>query len=151
MHHMSRQARLCAVAVVLAATGCGDTTPGRSDSAQTTAATDDAFCAAMQGVAVRLARNTEMPTPPSDLRVAFDEVVTLLDQAEEHAPDTISDDIAVFAAAIDHYVVALADADYDLDVIFSTPEGTQLAEDTSHALTPAVINHMTGPCDITLE
>ena len=49
------------------------------------------------------------------------------------------------------YVVALADADYDLDVIFSTPEGTRLAEDTSHALTPDVVNHMTGPCGITLE
>ena len=39
----------------------------------------------------------------------------------------------------------------DLDVIFSTAEGTRLAEDTSHALTPDVINHMTGPCGITLE
>ncbi len=46
----------------------------------------------------------------------------LLDQAEEHAPAALSNDIATFAAAIDHYVVALADADYDLDVIFSTPK-----------------------------
>ena len=85
----------------------------------------------MEGVAVRMARDTDTPTLPHALRVDFGEVVALLDQAEEHAPVAISDDIAAFAAAIDLYVVALADADYDLDVIFSTPEGTRLAEDTS--------------------
>ena len=147
---MSRPARLCAVLVTLVLVGCGGAGANRPDGADS--ATDaDAFCSAMEGVAVRMARDTDTPTPPDALRVGFDEVVALLDQAEEHAPAAISDDVAAFAAAIDHYVVALADADYDLDVIFSTPEGTQLAEDTSHALTPDVINHMTGPCGITLE
>ena len=105
----------------------------------------------MEGVAARLARATDTPTSPQALRVEFGEVVTLLHKAEEHAPAAISDDVTAFAAAIDRYVVALADADYNLDVIFSTPEGTRLAEDISHALTPDVINHMTGPCAITLE
>lgn len=151
MHRTSRPARLSAVLVTLAFAGCGDTGTNRPNSANIATDADDAFCSAMEGVALRMARDTNTPTPPHALRIDFDEVVTLLDQAEEHAPAAISDDVAAFAAAIDHYVVALADADYDLDVIFSTPEGTRLAEDTSHALTPDVINHMTGPCGITLE
>ena len=151
MHCMSRSARLTAALVTLALVGCGDTGTNSPNNANTATDTDDAFCSAMEGVAARMARDTDTPTQPQALRVDFDEIVTLLDQAQEHAPAALSDDIAIFAAAIDHYVVALADADYDLDVIFSTPEGTRLAEDTSHALTPDVINHMTGPCGITLE
>lgn len=151
MHSMPRPARLSAALVTLALAGCGDTATNRTNSADITTDTKNAFCSAMEGVAVRMARDTDTPTPPDALRAEFDEVVTLLDQAEEHAPAAISGDIAALATAIDHYVVALADADYDLDVIFSTPEGTRLAEDTSHALTPDVINHMTGPCGITLE
>ena len=145
---MSRPARLTAALVTLAITGCGDTATNRPNIATDA---EDAFCSAMEGVAARMALDTETPTPPHALRIDFDEVVTLLDQAEEHAPAAISVDITAFAAAIDHYVVALAAADYNLDVIFSTPEGTRLAEDTSHALTPDVINHMKGPCGITLE
>lgn len=147
---MSRLAGLTAALVTLAGAGCGDTGTNRPNSASVATDADDAFCSAMEGVAIRIARDTDTPTPHA-LRIDFDEVVTLLDQAEEHAPAAISDDIATFALAIDQYVVALADADYDLDVIFSTPEGTRLAEDTSHALTPDVVNHMTGPCGITLE
>ena len=147
---MSRPARFTA-ALILALAGCGDTETNRPDSADIAEDTESAFCSAMEDVAVRMARDTDTPTPPEALRIDFDEVVTLLDQAEEHAPAAISDDIAAFAAAIDQYVVALAAADYELDVIYSTPEGTRLAEDASHALTPDVITHMTGPCGITLE
>ena len=146
---MSRPSRLFAVLITLAFAGCGDTETSRPNSADVSNDEESAFCSAMEGVAARMARATDTPTPPQALRVEFDEVVTLLDKAEEHAPTAISDDIAALAAAIDHYVVALADADYNLDVIFSTPEGTRLAEDTSHALTPDVINHMTGPCGVT--
>ena len=148
---MSRPTRLTAALITLAFTGCGDTGTNRPDSATIETDIDETFCSAMEGVAARMARNTESITPPNALRSDFNEIVTLLDQAEEHAPAAIRDDITALATAIDHYVVALADADYNLDVIFSTPEGTRLAENTSHALTPDVINHMTGPCGITLE
>ena len=151
MHSMSRPSRLFAALVTLAFAGCGDTGTNRPHSADVANGAESTFCSAMEGVAARMARATDTPMPPHALRVEFGEVVTLLDEAEEHAPAAISDDIAAFAVAIDHYVVALADADYNLDVIFSTPEGTRLAEDTSHALTPDVINHMTGPCGITFE
>lgn len=151
MHRISRPTRLVGAIVILALAGCGDR--GNDNAANTDSVTDadDAFCSAMEGVAARMTPDTGSPTPPSALRVDFDEVVTLLDQAEQNAPAAISDDITAFAAAIDTYVIALDGADYDLDVIFSTPEGTRLAEDTSHALTPAVIDHMTGPCGITIQ
>ena len=51
----------------------------------------------MEGVAVRMARDTDTPTPPHALRMNFDEVVALLDQAEEHTPAAIGDDVAAFA------------------------------------------------------
>jgi hypothetical protein len=151
MHRISRPTRLVAAILTLALAACGD---GDTDSARNTdnvTGADDAFCSAMKGVATRMSRDTGLPTPPSALRVDFGEVVTLLDQAQQNAPAAISDDVTAFAVAIDAYVVALEKADYDLGTIFSTREGTQLAEDTSHALTPDVINFMTGPCDITLE
>ena len=148
---MFRPGRLSAALVTLAFTGCGDSGTNRPNSADVANDAEIAFCSALEGVAARMAPGTDTPTPPDALRVEFGELVTLLDEAEEHAPAAISNDITAFAVAIDHYVVALADADYNLDVIYSTPEGTRLAEDTSHALTPDVINHMIGPCGITLE
>ena len=89
----------------------------------------------MERVAALLAPDTGSPTPPKELRADFEEVVTQLDEAEQHAPAAISDDVTAFATAIDDYVVALAAADYDLNTIFSTPEGTRLAE-TPHTPSP---------------
>lgn len=90
------------------------------------------------------------PTPPAEVETSFGEVVTLLDQAERTAPSELRDDVTRYATAIDDYVAALAAVDFDLDAIFSTPEGAQLAQDTSHALTPDIVNYMTGPCGISL-
>jgi hypothetical protein len=58
--------------------------------------------------------------------------------------------VANCATAIDDFDAALADVDYDLDAMHATPEGVLLAEDTYHALAPAVIDHLTGPCGLTL-
>lgn len=141
MHRMSRPTRLAAALLTLTLAACG--VSGTDDA-------DDAFCATMEHVAARIEPDTGSPTPPDGVRANFDEVVTLLDQAEQNAPAELDDDLAAFATAIDDYVAALVAVDYDLAAIFSTPEGTQLAEETSHALTPDMINHMTGPCGITL-
>jgi hypothetical protein len=111
--------------------------------------TEDAFCPVMEQVATRMAPSAE-PTPPAEVETSFGEVVTLLDQAERTAPSELRGDVTRYAAAIDDYVVALAAVDFDLDAIFSTPEGAQLAQDTSHALTPEIVNYMTGPCGISL-
>ncbi len=143
MHPTTTPTRLGATLLTLTLTlvACGRS--GGTD-------TKDAFCPAMEQVTTRLAPSPE-PTPPADLEASFGEVVTLLDQAERTAPSELRGDVARYATAIDDYVAALAAVDFDLDAIFSTPEGTQLAQDTSHALTPDMVNHMSGPCGITLR
>ena len=44
-----------------------------------------------------------------------------------------------------HY---LSTVDFNLDVVFSSPEGKQLAIDTSHTLTPAIVEHVIGECGL---
>jgi hypothetical protein len=140
MHPTISPTRLAATLLILTLLACGNS--GDSDR-------DDAFCASMEQVATRMEPNTG-PTPSEEVEANFDEVVTRLDQAEETAPPELNGDVARYATAIDDYVAALAAVDFDLDAIFATPEGAQLAQDTSHALTPNIINHMTGPCGISL-
>lgn len=142
MHCTTRPTRLAATLLTLTLTltlpACGNSGEG-----------DDAFCVAMEQVVSRMEPSTG-PTAPGEVEASFGEVVTLLDQAERTAPSELAGDVARFAIAIDDYVAALAVVDFDLDAIFSTPEGVQLAQDTSHALTPELINYMTDRCDITL-
>jgi len=132
--------RLAATLLTLTLLACGDSGDGNGE---------DAFCAAMEQVATRMEPRTE-PTPPGEVEASFGEVITLLDQAERTAPSELAGDVAHFATNVDDYVAALAAVDFDLEAIFSTPEGAQLAQDTSHALTPDIINHMTGPCGVSL-
>ncbi len=141
MHPTISPTRLAATLLTLTLLACGDS----EDSDR-----DDAFCASMEQVATRMEPNTG-PTPSEEVEANFDEVVTLLDQAERTTPSELRGDVTGYATAIDDYVDALAAVDFDLDAIFSTPEGTQLAQDTSHALTPDLVNHMSGPCGITLR
>lgn len=129
-------AALVAVVGLLAA--CGD---------EERAANGD-FCDTMEQVTTLLEPNTGSTTP-EETEARHDELTTLLDQAQQTAPPAIVDDVATLATAIDDFASALEEVDYDLDAIFSTPQGEQLAEDTSHALTPAIIDHLTGPCGLT--
>ncbi len=140
MHCNIRATRLAATLLTLTLLACGDSGDGDGE---------EAFCAAMKQVTTLMEPSTG-PTPPAEVEASFGEVVTLLDQAERTAPSELSGDVTRFATAIDDYVAALDAVDFDLDAVFSTPEGVELAQDTSHALTPDIINHMTGPCGITL-
>jgi len=140
MHRTIRPTRRAATLLTFTLLACGDSGDGDRE---------DAFCAAMEQVTTRMEPSTE-PTSPGEVEASFGEVVTLLDKAERTAPSELSGDVARFATAIDDYVAALDAVDFDLDAIFSTPEGVELAQDTSHALTPDIINHLTGPCDISL-
>jgi hypothetical protein len=139
MNGIAGPARLVAalVAVVGLLAACGDDEPAAGD-----------FCDTMEQVTTLLEPNPGSTTP-EHTEARYDELATLLDQAEQAAPPAIADDVATFATTIDDFATALADVDYDLDAIYSTPEGVQLAEDTSHALTPAIIDHLTGPCGLT--
>jgi hypothetical protein len=141
VNRIAGPARLVAalVAVVGLLAACGDDEP---------AANGD-FCDTMEQVTTLLEPNTGSTTP-EETQARYDELAMLLDQAEQAAPPAIADDVSTFANAIDDFATALADVDYDLDAMYSTPEGNQLAEDTSHALTPAIIDHLTGPCGLTL-
>lgn len=142
MSHTARPTRLVAALFTLGLlAACGD---------DGTAAAGGEFCGAMEQVSTLLEPNTGSTTPEG-IEARYRELVTLLDQAEQAAPSAIAGDVATLAAAIDDYATALADVDYDLDAIYSTPEGVQLAEDSSHALTPAVVDHMTGPCGLDLR
>jgi hypothetical protein len=85
---------------------------------------------------------------PAQTKAEFDEIASLLARAEDAAPSALTDDIATFARAINEYRATLADVGYNLGAIYSTPQGIALATDTSHALSPAVVRHMIGPCGI---
>ena len=141
MHPTISPTRLAATLLTLTLLACGDSGDGDGE---------DTFCAAMKQVTTRMEPSTGRTDTPAEVQASFGEVVTLLDQAERTAPAEFKGDVARFATAIDDYVAALAAVDFDLDAIFSTPEGAQLAQDTSHALTPDIINHLTGPCGISL-
>lgn len=142
MSHTGRWPRRVAILFILGLlAACGDD--------GTTAGAGGKFCDAMERVSTLLEPNTGS-TAPEGVEARYRELSRQLDQAEQTAPSAIEGDVAIFAAAIDDYATALAGVGYDLDTVYSTPEGVQLAEDTSHALTPAVVDHLTGRCGLDL-
>lgn len=54
----------------------------------------------------------------------------------------------MFTAAHDEYTHFLSTVGYNLDVVFSTPEGKQLAIDTSHSLTESIVQYAIKECRI---
>jgi len=92
---------------------------------------------------------TESPTPEAN-KARYASLSVLLDQARASAPPALTVDIATFANAIRDFAAALAKVDYKIDAIFSTADGAKLAADASHALTPAIVSELTGPCGIDL-
>jgi len=92
---------------------------------------------------------TESPTPEAN-KARYASLSVLLEQARISAPPALTADIATFANAIHGFDAALANVGYRLDAVFSTADGAKLAAETSHALTPAIVNELTGPCGIDL-
>lgn len=137
--------------LLLAACGSG------ADQASTTkplkatrgSASDTEFCRILTETSTLLEPDPAgTEPPPEQTKGEFDTIAALLARAEVAAPPSLSADIATFATAIDTYREALADVGYNVGAIYSTPQGIALANDTSHALSPAVVRHMTGPCGI---
>lgn len=112
--------------------------------------TERSFCDSMEQ-ATRLLEPQTAPTTRQDTRERYVELEAILDRAQRDAPVTLRADVATFATAIDRFATALAAVDHDLDDLFSTPAGVQLGEKTSHALTPALLGHLTGPCGVDLQ
>jgi hypothetical protein len=121
--------------------GCGDG-DGSSAVVDTTAAPSDGeFCESMEHLIVLLAPSG--PTSPQDTETAFNEATGWFDQARRSAPASISDNVAKYASAYDEYVRFLAESGYNLDVVFGTPEGRDLAIETSHTLTVPMVEYTT--------
>jgi hypothetical protein len=143
-----------ALSVGLLVSGCSsDAATATGDSASAipspTPTSNNAFCPAMKQVTDLLEPNAGSTTP-DQTKARYDNVSTLLAQAQQSAPPAFAEDVATFAAAIDRFSAALATVGYRLDAIFTTPGGEKLAADTSHALSPAIVEEMTGPCALDL-
>jgi hypothetical protein len=113
------------------------------------AASDRTFCRTMKQVTTLLEPKTESPTP-AETKARYDSLSTLLDDATTSAPPALVRDVAAFATAIHGFATALSTVGYQLDAIFKTPNGVKLAADTSHALTPAIVDRLTGACGLDL-
>lgn len=120
--------------------GCG----GSSSTAD-----PQAFCRTMKQVTDLLEPNNGSTTP-AGTKARYASLFTLLGQATDSAPPALTKDVATFATAIHAFASALAKVGYRLDALFATPGGAKLAADTSHALTPAVVDELVGPCALNL-
>jgi hypothetical protein len=112
-------------------------------------AANGSFCDSMERATALLEPGSGSTTPDA-ARTRYVELAAVLDAARRTAPPSISTDVAHFATAVDGFATALAAVDHDIDALFRTPEGVRLGEDASHALTPAVVAHLTRECGLAL-
>lgn len=148
--------RCIASSIVLFATiaACGDNENAGTDTvadipaASTTVVdpSDGGFCEAMAHLIVLLSPNEV--SSPTETEATFIEAAGWFEQANSTAPAAVADDVAAYKAAYDDYVHFLSTVDFNLDAVFSTPEGTQLAIDTSHSLTPAIVQYAIDGCGL---
>lgn len=125
------------------------TTTTRRRTPTTGSAVDTQFCTIMSEASALLEPDPPgYEPPPAETKADFDTIASLLAQAEVAAPTPLGADIGTFSTAIDTYRAALAEVGYNLGAIYSMPAGIALANDTSHALSPAVVRHLIGPCGI---
>jgi hypothetical protein len=141
--------RSIAAALVIAGgvlIACGDS-DGSSEAVDTTAPRSDReFCESMEYLIALLAPSG--PTSPQETEAAFTEAAGWFDQARRSAPASISEDVATYESAYDDYVQFLADSGFNLDVVFSTTEGRDLAIETSHTLTVPIVEYTTNECGL---
>ncbi len=147
-----RSRQLLCGAAVLALGGvtvaCGDSETTSAATAPLADTSAGPFCEAM-GQLIVLLEPDDGRTSPAQTKATFTAAAGWFDQAERNAPDSLAADVATYSAAYDKYVHFLSEAGYNLDVVFSTPKGTQLAIDTSHTLTPSIVQYVTGECGLT--
>ncbi|MBK5288420.1 MAG: hypothetical protein JJE46_08130 [Acidimicrobiia bacterium] len=155
MSRRSVRTSVILLGIGLLVAGCGsgteETTNPTNGQARTTKGTaaDTEFCKTLAEMSALLEPDAPDAEPtPEQTKTDFDTVASLLARAREQAPPALTADVGTFATAIDKYRTALADVGYNLGAIYATPEGIALANDTSHALSPGVVRHMTGPCGI---
>jgi hypothetical protein len=106
------------------------------------------FCHTMKQVTAQLDPGTGSQTPAAN-KARYEQLATLLAHAQTISPASLTNDVSTFQSAIGNFATALAAVNYDLDALFKTPTGIKQADDASHAMTPAVVDYMTGPCGLT--
>lgn len=129
---------LC-LALLTMAVACGDD----DDKA---AEPPDTFCEAMSHLIVLLA--PAGPTSPEATEAGFAEAAGWFEQANGAAPPAIADDFAGYKTSYDEYVHYLSTVGFNLDNVFSTDEGRQLAIETSHSLTPSIVEYVENDCGL---
>lgn len=148
--------RLVAMSVALCTTitACGNSesagtnTVAAADPAPSTAAnpTDGEFCEAMGRLIALLAPTDD--SSPAEAEATSSEAAGWFEQANNAAPAAIAADFAAYKTAYDEYAHYLRSVDFNLDTVFSTAEGTQLAIDTSHTLTSAIVQYAIDDCGL---
>ena len=141
------------VAASLSLAGCGGSADSSAETSEPTAqvsepadGADGEYCESMEHVIILLAPSG--PTSPSDTEAAFTEAAGWFDQTRRSAPASIADDVATHATAYDDYLRFLGESGFNLDVVFSTTEGRDLAIATSHTLTVPIVDHTTTQCGL---
>lgn len=108
---------------------------------------DDPYCEAM-GQLIVLLEPSDGPTSPAETEATFTAAAGWFDELKRNAPDLISGDVANYSAAYDEYAHFLSESGFNLDVVFSTPVGQQLAIDISHSLTPSIVEYAIDECGL---
>ncbi len=134
------------LATSLSLPGCGGSAEPSTAVSEPAAGSDGEFCESMEHLIILLAPSG--PTSPSDTEAAFTEAAGWFDQARRSAPASITDDVATYATAYDDYLLFLEDSGFNLDVVFSTTEGRDLAIATSHTLTVPIVDYTTTECGL---
>jgi hypothetical protein len=142
------RAALLATAVLSlpSCTGLQGGEPHDDDGGQPTIASGEEFCEAMSHLIVLL-EPTESSSP-TETQKTFEEAAIWFEQAGDAAPESIASDITTYIDAYAEYTQYLDEIGYRLDVVYSTKEGTDLAIDTSHTLTPAIVGYVTDECGL---
>lgn len=131
----------------LLVTACGDSGDATEVVDQPDAGADGEFCEAMEHLIVLLAPSG--PTDPAATEAGFTEAAGWFEQASRSAPAAIADDVAIYASSYLDYIVYLDEvAGYNLDVVFSTEEGRDLAIETSHSISPPIVEYTINECGL---
>ncbi len=135
-----------AVSSLTACTGLQGGEPHDDGSAESTVASADEFCEAMSHLIVLLEPTDS--SSPTETKQTFDEAAVWFEQAGDAAPESIASDVTTYVDAYAEYTQYLDEVGYRLDVVFRTQKGTDLAIDTSHTLTPAIVGYVTNECGL---
>ena len=136
-------AMLAAPLAACSEAGSEDAGPATVESAGAGAGT---FCEAAAHLVSLLQPDQE--AAPTETEAMTESVVVWFEQAERSAPANLATRSKHSPRPTAPTSTRCRDVDYDLDAIFGTPEGEQLAIDASHSLTPVVVDYFESKCGL---